>query len=168
MWEKKVMRRKKHQKACYFKTQRDSISHHPGNIILPVEIVELEKNSYHLIISLEINGIQGDVIIDTGASVTVIDKQLLEEQDILTTETCIQSGSVTGQISDVKVVKTKSIKIGGIPFKNIHLAAIDLDYVNEMYNHHLKRKIIGLLGCDFCVKHRVVIDYQKKILICRR
>lgn len=162
------MRRKKNLKACHFKAQGDIAGYPPGYVVLPVEIVELESNSYHLIISLEINGIQGDVIIDTGASVTVIDKNLLEEQDILTTNVSIRSGSVTGQINDVKVIKTKSIKIGGISFKNLHLAAIDLNYVNEMYDHHLKRKIIGLLGCDFCVKHGVVIDYQKKILICRR
>ncbi|MDE6451917.1 MAG: hypothetical protein K2L23_06465, partial [Odoribacter sp.] len=58
------------------------------------------------------------------------------------------------------------IKIGGRKLKDIQLAAIDLDYVNEMYGKHLNRKIIGLLGCDFCVRYRVVIDYpaQKMIL----
>ena len=42
------------------------------------------------------------------------------------------------------------------------LAAIDLEYVNEMYVKHLNRKIIGLLGCDFCVRYQVAIDYRKK------
>ena len=56
------------------------------------------------------------------------------------------------------------MQIGDRKFKNLKLAAIDLKYVNDMYNRHLNRKIIGLLGCDFCVKHKVVIDYRSKEL----
>lgn len=43
-------------------------------IKIPIEIVELEDNSFHIIVSLQIGSIEGDFIIDTGASVTVIDK----------------------------------------------------------------------------------------------
>lgn len=162
------MKRKKHLKACHFQGGKAYFNHYPGKGIIPVEIVKLEDNSYHLITSVEINGIKGDAIIDTGASVTVIDRKLAEGQESVHLDVSIQSGSVTGQIEDIKAIRVKEMKIGGIPFKNMLLAAIDLDYVNEMYHQHLKRKIIGLVGCDFCVKHCAVIDYQKKILICRR
>lgn len=162
------MRRKKNLKACHFADKTDYINYHSRKNIIPVEIVELEDNSYHLITSVEINGLKGDVIIDTGASVTVIDKNILSGDEKHNKDVKIQSGSVTGQITDIKVIHAKHMQIGNARFKNIRLAAIDLDYVNEMYNERLKRKIIGLLGSDFCVKHAVVIDYQKKILICRR
>ena len=162
------MKRKKHLKACHFEGQAKHISYRSPKAVIPIEIVELESNSYHLITPFEINGVKGEAIIDTGASVTVIDNQLLEGNEIEKTGIQIQSGSVTGQIEDVKVIRIQEVKIGGHQFKNMLLAAIDLDYVKEMYNRHLERKIIALLGCDFCVKHCVVIDYQKKILICRR
>lgn len=162
------MRRRKKRKSSYFDGMANHINYRAKNIIIPVEIVELEDNSYHLITSMEMQGVKGDVIIDTGASVTVIDKNLPIKDEKNNQDIKIQSGSVTGQISDVQIICAKQVKIGGILFKNIRLAAIDLNYVNEMYNQHLKRKIIGLLGSDFCVKHAVVIDYQKKILICRK
>lgn len=162
------MKRKKHLKACHFEGQTKHISYRSPKAVIPIEIVELESNSYHLTTPFEINGVKGEAIIDTGASVTVIDNQLLEGNEIEKTGIQIQSGSVTGQIEDVKMIRIQEVKIGGHPFKNMLLAAIDLDYVKEMYNRHLERKIIALLGCDFCVKHCVVIDYQKKILICRR
>ncbi len=162
------MKRRKHLKACPLKGQARHTPYPPLYIVIPIEIVELESNSYHLITPFEINGIQGEAIIDTGASVTVIDNDLLAGNETETTGIQIQSGSVTGQIEDVKVIKIKEVKIGNHRFKNMLLAAIDLNYVKEMYNRHLERKIIALLGCDFCVKHCVVIDYQKKILICRR
>ena len=76
----------------------------------------------------------------------------------------MQSGSVSGQINDVQLIKAKALKIGGRKIRNIQLAALDLDYVNEMYHNHLQRKIIGLLGCDFCVKYKAVIDYRTREL----
>ena len=72
------MKRKKNKKACHFTTP-----YHPyinSRIqTVAVEIVGLEDNSYHLIVPVEINGIQGDMIIDTGASVTVVDRQVFPE-----------------------------------------------------------------------------------------
>ena len=127
---------------------------------IPIEIVELENSSFHTIIKVEIDGIHGDMIIDTGASATVIDQKLFPEK-IRDRESAPQilSGSVNGQIEEVCLIHAGYIKIGGRKLKNIQLAAIDLDYVNEMYGKHLNRKIIGLLGCDFCVRYHAVIDY---------
>ena len=128
------MKRKKNKKACHFTTP-----YHPyinSRIqTVAVEIVGLEDNSYHLIVPVEINGIQGDMIIDTGASVTVVDRQVFPEDLPEKADVQMTSGSVTGQIHDVHLV---------------------------MYDKHLNRKIIGLLGCDFCVRYQVAIDYRKK------
>lgn len=158
------MRRKKKLKACHFAT-RPSLGHHQHNtVILPIEIVKLEDNSFHPIIQVEINGIKGDIIIDTGASVTVVDQNLFpaspEDENIIK----MQSGSVTGQIENVRLFRVKQFKIGNRNLKGIPLAAIDLQYVNDMYHHHLNRKIIGLLGCDFCVKYKAIINYRTKEL----
>lgn len=132
-------------------------------ITIPLEIVELEDNSYHIIVPVEINGIKGDIIIDTGASVTVIDKQLVSGEEETESISELQSGSVTGQIDNIQVIHARSFIIGEQSLENIRMAIIDLDYVNQMYNNHLNRKIIGLLGCDFCVKYKVVIDYQNEV-----
>ena len=155
------MKRKKNKKACHFTTP-----YHPyikSRIqTVAVEIVGLEDNRYHLIVPVEINGIQGDMIIDTGASVTVVDRQVFPEDLPEEADVQMTSGSVTGQIHDVHLVKAAKFKIGKRTIKEMPLAAIDLKYVNEMYDKHLNRKIIGLLGCDFCVRYQVAIDYRKK------
>ncbi len=133
---------------------------------VPVEIVELEDTSFHILVKIEIDGIQGDMIIDTGASVTVIDQKLFPEKiKDKTSTTSMQSGSVNGKIEEVSLFKAGCIKIGGRKLKDIQLAAMDLDYVNEMYNKYLNRKIIGLLGCDFCVRYRTIIDLSASKII---
>jgi len=48
-------------------------------IEIPIEIVELETNSFHLLIRCKINSSQeGDLVIDTGASKTVLDKNFVD------------------------------------------------------------------------------------------
>ncbi len=162
--------RKKNKKACHFEPYSRTTYTNHRTVNIPVEVIRLEDRSFHMIVSATINGITGDLIIDTGASVTVIDKRLFsqteetEEQDGTSD---MQSGSVTGQISDVKIVKIKHFKIGGMRVKGLPVASINLDYVNDIYDKQLNRSIIGLLGCDFCVKYNVLIDYQNNLLICR-
>lgn len=162
------MKKRKHTHACHHSASSSLLNQQPGTCFLPVEIVRLEDNSYHMIIRVEINGLQGDFIVDTGASVSVIDRNLPALQASEKATACLQSSSVSGEIEDVKIIETQSLRIGGICFKNMSMAAIDLEHVNNMYHHHLHRKVIGLLGCDFCVKYQVIIDYRKKILICRK
>lgn len=153
------MRRKKKLKTSHYNPY---LFHQ--TTVLPIEIVELEDNSYHLIVKVEIDGIQGDMIIDTGASVTVIDNQLFPEKKEAENGVSMQSGSVSGQIENVRLIQAQQVCIGNKKFKKMQLAEIDLEYVNKMYHNHLKRKIIGLLGCDFLFRYKAVIDYGKKEL----
>lgn len=130
-----------------------------GPITVPIEKVELEDHSYHILVAVEINGIAGDMIIDTGASVTVADRQLFPCFEEPEEAVKIQSGSITGEIKDVQVMHTESFQIGSIQLQEMCIALIDLDYVNKMYKKHLNRKVIGLLGSDFCIRHGIIIDY---------
>lgn len=131
-------------------------------IIIPVQLVELEDNSYHIIVPVEINGITGDMIIDTGASVTVIDQNILPANQDFEKSGELQSGGVNGEISGVRIIRPDSFKIGGKLIPAARIAVMNLDYVNQTYDQRLSRKIIGLLGCDFCVRFNAIIDYQNK------
>ena len=128
-------------------------------IKIPIEIVELEDNSFHIIVSLQIGSIEGDFIIDTGASVTVIDKLTPFSYEPLDDVSEINSGGVCGEINEVQLVNITALQID-----NIHAAIIDLQYVNSLYDKHLQRRVAGLLGSDFLVRHEAVIDYGNKEL----
>lgn len=132
----------------------------PEILTMPLERVELENNSYHILLPVTLNEIQGDMIVDTGASVTVADSRLFPEEEETDTSVQIQSGSITGDIADVRTVRLKQFCIGEWMLPDLQIAVIDLKYVNEMYDKHLKRKVIGLLGSDFCIAHQAVIDYS--------
>ncbi len=136
--------------------------YHSRRLDVEVELVELEDSSFHLVVPVDIDGVKGDMIVDTGASVTVVERKLFEGKEADDTVVKIQSGSVTGQIEDVQIIRAEAFRLGGRKLKRVRLAAMDLEYVNEMYDKHLSRRIIGLLGSDFCVRYQVVIDYGSK------
>lgn len=158
------MRKTKNKKQKNYLPATSPHHYRTKRTIIPIEIIELQDNSYHMIVKVEIDGIPGDMIIDTGASVTVVDREIFPDKIDNESIGKIQSGSVTGQINEVHLLQAGLFKIGGRKMKDIQLAAIDLSYVNDMYDKHLKRKIIGLLGCDFCVRYDVIIDYGNKQL----
>ena len=133
-------------------------------IKIPIEVVELEDNSFHIIATLQIGSIEGDFIIDTGAYVTVIDKLTPFSYEPLEDVSEINSGGVCGEINEVELVNITTLHIGGHTIENVHAAVIDLQYVNSLYDKHLRRRVAGLLGSDFLVKHEAVIDYRNKEL----
>ena len=152
------MRKKKHIKV------QDYYPYQLGKIVIPIQLVELEDSSFHLIVRANINGINGDMIIDTGASITVADQTLFINPSNDDCNVNILSGGVNGKIEDVKLVNLKQFYIGNREIKNIKIASIDLGYVNEMYEKYLNRKVIGLLGSDFFVRYRASINYDDKTL----
>lgn len=136
-----------------------------NKITIPLEIVELESDSFHLLVPVMINGEQGDMIVDTGASVTVADRRLFPEGCEEETDVQLQSGGITGSISDVRTANVRQFCIGELKLQDKRIAVIDLDYVNDMYKKHVHRKVIGLLGSDFFIAHRAVVNYPDRKLL---
>jgi hypothetical protein len=133
---------------------------------IPIEIIELESNSYHLLVTCEVNGSKkGVLVIDTGASKTVLDKnfvdeyQLTEENDIETKSRGLGEGSIVTEIATIK-----RFVMGDLEVNDFTCALIDLSGINEMYEQYCQRRICGLLGSDFLLKYGAVIDYKKCIL----
>ena len=134
-------------------------------IKVPIEVVELETNSFHIITTVQIGCLEGDFIIDTGASVTVIDKGTPFSFETVKEPTEIHSGSVSGMIEEVQAVCLTTFTIGNHQLQNVQAVLIDLQHVNRLYEQHAHRRVAGLLGCDFLWHHRAVIDYENCWLI---
>lgn len=88
-------------------------------IQVPLEIVELEDNSYHIITTVLIGSIEGDFIIDTGASVTVIDRNTPFSHEAIADVPEINSGGVSGRIEEVKLVNLPTFQIGDYTIENL-------------------------------------------------
>jgi hypothetical protein len=136
-------------------------------IQLPLHIIELEKDNYHLLIE----GVFQDEtpsywIIDTGASKSVLDLNLSAYYEIMESdnEDDYHSAGINQGMMETSVGKMFSLKFGDLEIINQKVALIDLNHVNEIYGKYTSNRIAGLLGGDILMHYKCRIDYGSKTI----
>ena len=137
--------------------------------ILPIDIVTLgEENSFHLFVDGVINGQEYDLLIDTGASHTIFDATLFPEASAdKIAEHKIQSAGIQAGELKSSIGHIKKFKLGDLKYVNWTVVMIDLSHVNGLYQKFSKKRVAGLIGSDFLLKHKAIIDYKKRELVLR-
>lgn len=136
-------------------------------IKIPILIIELENNNFHVVVTSYFSGkTKGVWIIDTGASKSVFDKNLAVHYNLLNGEAeelhsaGIGEGSLQTSLAILNTIYFKKLRID-----NFKVALLDLSHINKLYSTTAKIKICGLMGGDFLMKYKAVIDYKKKVLV---
>lgn len=134
---------------------------------LPLTVLPIEHDGYHLSVQIKINEKLAHLILDTGASRTVFDENRivdflghnnLEEQERLS------SGLGTTTMTSKKV-GIENLQLGDIEINNYEATILDLKHVNESYEKLELTLIDGILGGDILYDYHAVIDYEKQELI---
>jgi len=109
-----------------------------------------------------INDEEGYLLVDTGASKTVIDSEYFSDLGKLETE---EKAIIFNQgIQDVIVCQTKvnRIEIEGLVISDYLVRILDLSYFSNFFGNY---KIIGVLGLDVLRKYAILLDYEREELI---
>jgi hypothetical protein len=135
---------------------------------IPISIIELDSRSYHLLIEVYINKLPVNVIIDTGASRTVFDKSLLGNKLQIVKHSNLEeiqsAGIIAGNIeSDYAIAE--SFKIGKLKLRDFPVVLIDMNGINQLYKKVTGKEVHGLLGSDFLLDFKAVINYGKASLV---
>ena len=132
-------------------------------IELPLELIELEENNFHLLLKSRLDdGKKVFWIVDTGASKTVFDRSMEGYYVLVKTGSNeeYQSAGISVGMVETQVGCMKSLKFGKLKIKNLRVALIDLSHVNEIYKKYRDIKVAGLLGSDILKAYGCRIDYQ--------
>jgi hypothetical protein len=136
-------------------------------IEIPLQIIELEHDNYHILIEGSFDDETLSYwIIDTGASKTVLDSNLtqfygnVESED----EEDYQSAGINQGMLETTVGKIFCLRFGQFEIINQKVALIDLNHVNEIYQKYTSYKIAGLLGGDILMQYKCMIDYDRKVV----
>ncbi|MBN1988549.1 MAG: clan AA aspartic protease [Bacteroidales bacterium] len=132
---------------------------------IPFELIEIEKHSFHPVIEVTIKDESYLFVIDTGASRTVIHSNLAAQfppVDMGAVEP--YAASITAESLPVTMVCINLLHIGSYPFVNTQAFSADLTSIASYYESMTGRKLYGLLGCDFMLKTKAVMNFPKKIL----
>ena len=136
-------------------------------IKIPLQLIELENNNFHLVIdSVLPDNTNGFWIVDTGASKTVFDKTLSENySEVETSPDEIHTAGVGEKPLESSVGRLKTFTLGKLRVGQMRVALLDLSHINNYYSKATNLKICGLLGSDFLLRHKAVVDYKKKLLV---
>lgn len=128
---------------------------------VPFKLIKIKDSGYHLHQFVKINGKKARLIIDTGASNTILDKNSIE----IFTKNSIdkhsdQASGIGGDKMDSFLVDIEKIEFGSTLVKNHRFGVLDLSNVNNSYKQLKVPQIHGILGSDLMKKLNAVIDYK--------
>jgi Aspartyl protease len=137
--------------------------------VIPLELIELEEFNYHLVVkSVFKEGTKALWVIDTGASKTVFDRSLTDNYDAipLEEETTVHSAGIGSDHLDTALGMLHEFYLGDLLITPMKVALLDLSHINTLYYHVTEKEICGLIGSDFLLENKAVIDYaQLKIIL---
>jgi len=136
-------------------------------ITVPLQIIDLHGDGYHPLVEIRVNGTFYILVLDTGASKTAFDHDLLEQSGAtITASERLSTGlGVTNMSSSTAIID--NIQIGDLHIPGFEVAVLDLSTINIAYRQLNHPEVLGVLGGDILVKYNAVIDYGQQSLTFR-
>ena len=133
-------------------------------IEIPINIISIEGDGFHLIAEGRINDKVARFVVDTGASRTVFDKDRILNY-INNPEFAEKEGLSAGiggtDISSF-IFNIDELSFGDLKITDYQAVAMDLTNINASYEMIKLPPIDGVLGGDLLRKHNAVISYKLK------
>jgi len=122
-------------------------------------------SSQHAIVNVSINGKQSHFVLDSGASVSVVNNDELIKFRLIPTSQ-IDNAQATGLGGHVNAqsFNVDSLKIQNFKTNTTHIFAMDLSHVVNALNSISSVPIAGVIGQDILVAHEAIIDIASNTL----
>jgi len=118
----------------------------------------------HLEVVAKINNIEGNFILDTGASSTCVGIESIEHFDLLSEDSDVKAAGAGATNMMTQISQKNHLEINKWSKKKVDLVLFDLKHVNEALVNHKAEKVHGIIGADILKKGKAVIDYKGKAL----
>lgn len=133
---------------------------------IPLELINLHDDGFHLLVEVVVFGQTFQAVLDTGASKTVLDKEIIEAH-MKDSELIISDRLSTGLGTSTMVshsIILPVLKIGKFKLKNFETAILDLSTIKEAYSSLNLPPLIGVIGGDILYQFKAKINYKKLYL----
>ena len=112
-----------------------------------------------------INGMPVVLILDTGASGTVLDRETAQRLELPLTETGTTGGGLGTAATEVATTRIASFAVGKLQLVDFTVAVIDFSHVNEaLKKAGIDQRRDGVIGVDVLRRFQAVIDYGSNTL----
>ncbi len=132
----------------------------------PIKLTLTKTN--HFEIKAILNGIEGNFIVDTGASNSCVGFEAVEKFNLFTQDSEVKAAGAGASDMTTQLSKKNNLQIGKWHNKKIPLILFDLTHVNTALIAHNATPVDGIIGADVLKKGKAVIDYEKKYLFLKQ
>ncbi|MDA9887210.1 retroviral-like aspartic protease family protein [Flavobacteriaceae bacterium] len=122
-------------------------------------------NSKHLICQLFLNGVEGNFLIDTGASNSCLDNTLTTKFSVIQEGDELPLTSAGNEKLNAMGSQKSSLGIASKALASIPFMLIDMETINAALVEQGDEKIDGIIGADFMHKKKASIDYDQSCLV---
>jgi predicted aspartyl protease len=124
--------------------------------------VAMENARRHLSVPASVNGWECRLLVDTGAFLTLIDRDAARKARIGGTRTWARARGLGKSGGELSLARFPRLRIGTYEIKSASAAVIALD--NDLLGHGTATEVAGLLGADYLGSNSAVIDFNSGIL----
>lgn len=139
----------------------------------------LENGEGALTVPCSIKGKSGNLVLDTGAFVTVFDQRSVRDFGLQESATKLSARTPSGRVRPLQVAQFDSLRIGGVPIAPQKFAVMDLFAVIkpvrtslgintvQVYDERtvrVRRDVLGLLGSELLYQRSAIIDVGRLAL----
>lgn len=126
------------------------------------------SKTQHLFIKAQINGVEGNFILDTGASNSCVDSSY-EEFFKLKSEYSKNKVAGAGSIDmESRVSELNIVQLGKWKAYQMTIVLFDLFHINTALNNAKSKSIHGIIGADVLLEGKAIIDYSNQILYLKK
>ena len=133
-------------------------------IEVPINIINIEGDGFHLIAEGMINNKPARFVVDTGASRTVFDKDrilnFIDNPEFNEKEGI--SAGIGGTDLSSFIFNIEELSFSDLKINDYQAVAMDLSNVNNSYAMLKLPPVDGVLGGDLMKKYQAVINYKLK------
>ena len=135
-------------------------------IEIPIQLLDIEGEGFHIMVNGTIHGKEASFLIDTGASRSVFDPKTISSfiENIEFEKKEGMTAGVGSSDLESATFRIDVFSLGGMEIFDYEAVALDLENIHEMYGKLGLPHIDGILGGDLLKRHKAVINYRNKKL----
>jgi predicted aspartyl protease len=126
------------------------------------------SDGFNLYVNAAINGTAAKLMIDTGASGTMLHYSFLGPMRVRLRETSMTSVPVNLKQSRVRAARLRKLSVGSVNITGTKVGVLDLGGLVQRGPRQDSRPVAGLLGSEILRRHHGIIDFGTRTLYLKK
>lgn len=118
----------------------------------------------HHLVDVELNGVSGVFVLDTGANMSVVDQRSAATFSLTPSRLVSGQAFGIGGGQNAAIAQTDEMSVAGVPVRTRRIAIANISQVSDVLAPLTGETIHGIIGQDVMTEHRAVIDVARPIL----